>query len=131
MPADVAPSEIPESMREHPVWRGLAILLASLLGHVVCFFLLQVSYPPTISRPPVPARIYLPVPGSEEARLVALWAEVTDPSRMMISPEPPPRRGLDLLGPNPYRPFFADYEPARVPAAAPKAPTQPGRPTVP
>ncbi|OAI43003.1 hypothetical protein AYO41_00335 [Verrucomicrobia bacterium SCGC AG-212-E04] len=105
-------------MREHPVWRGLAILLASLLGHVVCFFLLQVSYPPTISRPPVPARIYLPAPGSEEARLVAMWAEVEDPSRMLISPEPPPGRVLDMLRANPYRPSFADYEPALLPGAA-------------
>ena len=75
-------------MRERPVWRGVAILLASFLGHVICFFLLQVSYPPTISKPPVPARIYLPIPGSEEAKLVAAWAEVADPSRGMISPEP-------------------------------------------
>lgn len=125
MPADVAPSEIPDSMREHPVWRGLAILLASLLGHVVCFFLLQVSYPPTISRPPVPARIYLPVPGSDEARLVALWAEVADPSRVIISPEPPPGRVLDQLQPNPYRPSFADYEPATLPAGTPPTPTPP------
>ncbi len=125
MPADTAPSEFPESMREHPVWRGLAILLASLLGHIVCFFLLQVSYPPTISRPPVPARIYLPVPGSEEARLVALWSEVMDPSRMMVSPEPPPGRVLDALRPNPYRPSFADHEPAQLPVLAPALPTQP------
>ncbi len=107
-------------MREHPVWRGLAILLASLLGHLVCFFLLQVSYPPTISRPPVPARIYLPLPGSKEARLVTLWAEVTDPSRMMISPEPPPGRVLEKLHPNPYRPSFADYVPLPLPAATPQ-----------
>lgn len=123
MPADVAPSEIPESMREHPFWRALAILLASLLGHVVCFFLLQVSYPPTISRPPVPARIYLPVPGSDEARLVAMWAEVADPSRNFVSPEPPPERVLDPLRLNPYRPSFADHVPAPVPVPAP-----PGQP---
>src|SRR5258707_7312551 len=107
MPADVAPSEIPESMREHPVWRAVAILLASFLGHVVCFFVLQVSYPPTISKPPVPARIYLPRPGSVEAQLVATWAETADPSRMMISPEPPAEQVFEPLHLNPYRPSFA------------------------
>jgi hypothetical protein len=122
MPADVEPSEIPESMREHPVWRAVAILLASFLGHVVCFFLLQVSYPPTISKPPVPARIYLPMPGSEEARLVAAWAEVADPSRTMISPEPPTERVFEPLRLNPYRPSFADYEPAPLPEPTPDAP---------
>jgi len=120
MPAKAAPSEIPESMREHPVWRGVAILLASFLGHVVCFFLLQVSYPPTISRPPVPARIYLPIPGSEEARLVAAWAEVADPSRAMISPEPPTERVFEPLKLNPYRPSFADYVPAPLPEPTPE-----------
>jgi hypothetical protein len=123
MPADVAPSEIAESMREHPVWRAAAILLASFLGHLVCFFLLQVSYPPTISKPPVPAKIYLPLPGSDEARLVATWAETADPSRMMISPEPPIERVFEPLHLNPYRPSFADYVP--VPLSTPPAPAAP------
>jgi hypothetical protein len=122
MPADVAPSDLPESMREHPVWRAAAILLASFLGHVVCFFLLQVSYPPTISKPPVPARIYLPIPGSDEARRVAAWAELADPSRNMISPEPPPERVFESLRLNPYRPSFADYLPAPLPEPSPSAP---------
>jgi len=122
MPADVAPSELPESMREHPVWRAVAILLASFLGHLVCFFLLQVSYPPTISKPPVPARIYLPIPGSEEARRVAAWAEVADPSRTMISPEPPTDRVFEPLRLNPYQPSFADYLPTPLPEPSPAAP---------
>ena len=105
-------------MREHPVWRAVAILLASFLGHLVCFFLLQVSYPPTISKPPVPARLYLPIPGSDEARRVAAWAEVADPSRTMISPEPTAERVFEPLGLNPYRPSFADYQPMPLPSPA-------------
>ena len=110
-------------MREHPFWRAIAILLASLLGHLVCFFLLQVSYPPTISRPPVPARLYLPVPGSAEAQLVAMWAEMADPSRVLVSPEPPPERIFDALRLNSYRPSFTDHVPAALAAPTPR--TQP------
>ena len=74
------------------------------------------------SKPPVPARIYLPVPGSEEARLVAAWAEVTDPSRTMISPEPPTERVFEPLRLNPYVPSFSDYTPQPLPAPTPAAP---------
>lgn len=88
-------------LAEHPLWRYAGLLLASLFGHALCFYLFQVAYAPVVARAPVPARIYLPVPGSEEAKLVAAWAEMADPALPAL-PGPTEDRP-----PSTYRPSFA------------------------
>lgn len=95
------PASPASSVREHPMWRYAGILLASLFGHAVCFYLFQVAYAPVTARTPVPARLYLPMPGSEEAKLVAAWAEMADPALPAL---PGPTRDEP---PGTYRPSFA------------------------
>lgn len=89
------------SVREHPIWRYTGILLASLFGHAVCFYLFQVSYAPVVANTPVPARMYLPVPGSETAKLVNAWAEMADPALPAL---PGPTADQPPSG---YRPSFS------------------------
>ncbi len=110
----------PASVREHPAWRFLGLLLASLFGHAVCFYLLQVEYSPVSSRPPVPARIYLPVPGSPEAVLVAAWAEMADPSALVLPADPPVEEVLKKARPEVYEPSFAARAPRLEETPAPK-----------
>ncbi len=100
------PEVDPAPLRESPRWRFLGILLASLFGHAVCFYLLQVRYPTALAQPPAPPRIYLPLPGSKEASLVAAWADMADPALLTV---PRARAGTDAGTPLPaaFVPSFA------------------------
>ncbi len=55
-------------------------VIASLLGHAVCFYLFQIIYPPTVALLPPPARVTLITSDSEEGRTLLRWIEAEDPA---------------------------------------------------
>ena len=79
---------------EQPQQRKAAItafLMASLIAHVLCFYIFQIVYPPTVALLPPPARVSLIAPNSEEGRTLLRWVDAEDPALAFATqrlPEP-------------------------------------------
>lgn len=84
---------------DSPRGRNLAIagfLAASLLGHVACFYIFQIVYPPTIALLPPPARLNLITPDSEEGRTLLRWVEAEDPALASTTQRAPEAKAYAL-----------------------------------
>jgi hypothetical protein len=84
---------------EAPRRRQLAIvtfIAGSLILHVLCFYIFQIVYRPTLVLLPPPARVNLITPSSEEGRTLLRWIEAEDPALASATLRPPDARGHTL-----------------------------------
>jgi hypothetical protein len=94
-----------------PVLIGL-----SLAGHILCFYLFHVVYPPTTSLLPPAAQVSVLNPKVPEDRALLAWVDVNNPASVS---QPDFRRDLvKQLAPR-YRPSFAESAPAILPLKSP------------
>jgi hypothetical protein len=107
---------------ERPAWdlRLPLLILVSLLGHLLCFYIFQVVYPSSASLPPATASVAVLNPENDRDRPLLDWAELKDPAAL-AGPGFRPERVTKLV-PR-YQPSFADPSSALV-AVAPE-PAQP------
>ncbi|MEP7078228.1 MAG: hypothetical protein ABI795_04300, partial [Chthoniobacterales bacterium] len=53
---------------------GLALFIATSVAlHAICFYVFQITYPPTVALLPPPARVNLITPATEEGRVLLRW----------------------------------------------------------
>ncbi len=74
----------------------VAFIGASLVLHVLCFYIFQIVYRPTLVLLPPPARVNLITPGTEEGRTLLRWIEAEDPALASATLRPPEGRGHAL-----------------------------------
>lgn len=67
-------------------------LIASLLGHVFCFYLFQIVYPTTVTILPPPVRVSLVSAATEEGKSLLRWIEAEDPALAFATQRPPDAR---------------------------------------
>ncbi len=66
-----------------------AFLALSLLAHALCFYIFQITYPPTVALLPPPACVTLITPASEEGRTLLRWIDAEDPALAFTTHRPP------------------------------------------
>jgi hypothetical protein len=118
--------------------RGKALLVgfiaASTALHALCFYLFQITYPPTVALLPPPARVNLITAETEEGRVLLRWLEAEDPALSSTTVAPPEASSFDLPKP-PHLPPYANHQPAlkqlpppqpdlRIPSAQPPGPVR-------
>jgi hypothetical protein len=108
---------------ESPRHRKLTILIflaASFIGHVFCFYVFQIVYPPTVAILPPPVRISLISATSEEGGSLLRWIEAEDPALAFATQRPPEAR-LRVLPKVEHVPSYVANEPAiqEIPALVP------------
>lgn len=67
-------------------------LIGSLVAHLLCFYVFQIVYPPTVALLPPPARVSLITPDTEEGRALLRWIEAEDPALAFATHRPPEAR---------------------------------------
>jgi hypothetical protein len=100
----------------------LPVLVAiSLLGHVLCFYLFHVVYPPTTSLLPPSAQVTVLDPSSPRDKSMLEWIEVNDPATISA-----PRFDLGLVSKlaSHYKPSFSSMTPELKPSDASEAPVK-------
>jgi hypothetical protein len=107
----------------------LTFLAASFVGHVFCFYVFQIVYPPTVAILPPPVRISLISPTSEEGRSLLRWIEAEDPALAFATQRPPDAR-LRALPKVEHVPSYAANEPAiqEIPPLVPELRTPSSHP---
>ena len=120
---------------EAPRRRNFAItgyLTASFAAHVVCFYLFQIVYLPTVSLTPAPQRVNFISARSEEGATLLRWVDAEDPALASTTRRPPEAKRY-LFGKIQHIPSYSENEPAlkeappltvdlRVPSAQPPGP---------
>lgn len=84
---------------EAPHRRARAIALfivASLLLHVLCFYIFQIVYPQTVVLLPPPARVSVITNTSEDGRALLRWIEAEDPALASTTQRPPDSKSRAL-----------------------------------
>ena len=145
MKARLAPdSEVPLLFQWEGL-RGRSILLlwflaASVIGHAICFYLFQITYPPTVALLPPPTRVSLVSPGSEEGKTLLHWIEAEDPALAFTTIRPTGESAFALPDLQ-HVPLYMQHEPQlkpippqkvdlRIPSAHPPGPVPMARQTV-
>jgi hypothetical protein len=117
---------------EPPRQRRVAIigfLAISLIAHALCFYVFQITYPPTVALLPPPARVSVIASDSEEGRTLLRWIDAEDPA-LAFTTQPPPETRLHALPKVEHIPSYRAAEPAlkdvpplafdlRIPSARP------------
>lgn len=109
----------------------LSFISASALLHVLCFYLFQIVYPPTVALVPPPARVNIITAASEEGRSLLQWIDAEDPA-LSSTTQRAPDASFSLPAPE-YVPSYVSRKPAlrepppyepdlRVPSSQPPAP---------
>lgn len=76
---------------------GLAIFIAASVAlHAICFYLFQITYPPTVALLPPPARVNLITPATEEGRVLLRWVEAEDPALASTTQRAPDAKSFAL-----------------------------------
>src|SRR5437762_11237281 len=88
-----------------------AFLALSLLTHALCFYIFQITYPPTVALLPPPTRVTLITPASEEGRTLLRWIDAEDPTLAFTTHRPPEAR-LRVLPAVEHIPSYRAAEPA-------------------
>jgi len=112
----------------------VGFITASTALHALCFYLFQITYPPTIALLPPPARVNLITGETEEGRVLLRWLEAEDPALSSTTVAPPEARSFDLPRPS-HLPSYANHQPAlkqlpppqpdlRIPSAQPPGPVR-------
>src|SRR5437868_11563987 len=107
-------------------------LVGSIVAHLVCFYLFQIVYPPTVSLTPAPQRVNLISANSEEGTALLRWVDAEDPALASTTRRPPGAK-LHLLSNAQHVPSYFASEPnlkeappltvdLRVPSAQPPGP---------
>jgi len=105
----------------------LPVLIAiSLLGHVLCFYLFHVVYPPTTSLLPPSAQITVLDPNSSRDKRTLEWIEVNDPAKVSA---PLFDGDLVLKLASRYKPSFSSMAPELKPSDTSEAPAK-GSPSI-
>jgi hypothetical protein len=68
---------------DHPRQQRRALigfLTASIALHALCFYALQIIYPPTVALLPPPGRVTVIAPNTEQGRSLLRWVEAEDPA---------------------------------------------------
>ncbi len=104
--------------------RGRKISLINFISvsavlHVLCFYLFQIVYPPTVALLPPPARVNIITPSSEEGRSLLQWMDAEDPA-LSSTTQRPPEASFALPAPE-HVPSFV----ARKPALREPPPSEP------
>jgi len=100
----------------------LPVLVAiSLLGHVLCFYLFHVIYPPTTSLLPPSAQVTVLDPTSSRDKNMLEWMEVNDPATVSA-----PWFDASLVSKlaSRYKPSFSSMAPELKPSDASEAPAK-------
>src|SRR6266700_243392 len=87
-----------------------AFLALSLLAHALCFYIFQITYPPTVALLPPPARVTLITPASEEGRTLLRWIDSEDPALAFTTHRPPEAR-LPALPKAEHVPSYSAIQP--------------------
>ncbi|MGI8819384.1 MAG: hypothetical protein ACR2ID_00685 [Chthoniobacterales bacterium] len=118
-----------------------SFIAASAMLHVLCFYLFQVIYPPTIALPQPPAHVNIINPETDEGRVLLRWLEAEDPALASTTQRSPNAAALALPHVE-HIPSYANYRPAlkepppyqpdlRVPSAEPPGPVHTARASTP
>lgn len=110
----------------------IVFLTASAVLHALCFYLFQISYPPTVALLPPPARINLITAATEEGRVLLRWLEAEDPALSFTTQRAPDAKSF-ALPKLAHVPSFMSVQPAlreprplepdlRVPSGQPPGP---------
>ena len=94
--------------------RKVAITLffiASVMAHIVCFYIFQVVYPPPVALLPAPARVNLITAHTEEGRTLLRWIEAEDPA-LAFMPQRPAEARSRSLSKTTHIPSYLTHEPA-------------------
>lgn len=68
---------------DQPRQKGRALIgffAASVALHALCFYTMQIIYPPTVALLPPPGRVTVIAPNTEEGRSLLRWVEAEDPA---------------------------------------------------
>ncbi|MEY2547047.1 MAG: hypothetical protein QOG48_2164 [Verrucomicrobiota bacterium] len=72
--------------------RALVLFIsASLLLHALCFYVFQITYPPSVSLVPPPARVNLISDKTEDGRALLRWIDAEDPALVSTTVRARPR----------------------------------------
>lgn len=110
----------------------ISFIAASTTLHVLCFYLFQVIYPPTVALLPPPAQVNLITGASEEGRVLLRWTEAEDPALSSTTQRPPGATSITPPVTN-HIPSYTNWQPAlrkvpplqpdlRIPSAQPPGP---------
>lgn len=97
------------------------LVAISLLGHVLCFYLFHVVYPPTTSLLPPSAQVTVLDPTSSRDKSMLEWIEVNDPATVSA-----PRFDAGLVSKlaSRYKPSFSSMAPELKPSDTSEAPAK-------
>src|SRR3954454_1069441 len=110
----------------------LSFIAASVVLHLLCFYIFQIIYPPATASAPPPALVNIITPQSEEGRVLLAWLEAEDPALSSTTQRPP--HATVFAPPNQeHVPSYANRQPAlkplppyepdlRVPSSRPPGP---------
>ncbi|MGI8482033.1 MAG: hypothetical protein ACR2MF_08225 [Chthoniobacterales bacterium] len=69
-------------------------ILASFVLHAFCFYLFQITYPPTVALLPPPGRVAMISPQSQVGQVLLRWVEAEDPTLASTTQRPPAAKGF-------------------------------------
>jgi hypothetical protein len=87
-----------------------ALLVLSLVGHALCFYVFQIVYPTPVALLPPPARVTFIAPDSEEGRTLLRWIDAEDPAVAFTTHLAPGAR-LGVLPKTEHLPSYSRVEP--------------------